>query len=147
MFPTFQLSNVRAIETLTQAFVSWYTYICTHLYNNNEIYDVLKNNKYWQRASVNVEIMDMESSVNCANDQVIIYDGKDSSSPIIARLCGSKQVRYSWFTAIIPLTYLKYNQSPGITILITDNVSALPSLFFFSMFKTQSKQQQSAVLY
>ena len=44
---------------------------------------------------MNVEIMDMESSVNCVNDQVIIYDGKDSSSPIIARLCGSKQVRYS----------------------------------------------------
>ena len=83
--------------------------------------------------SVNVEIMDMESSVNCVNDQVIIYDGKDSSSPIIARLCGSKQVRYSWFTVIIPLAYLKYNQSPGFTILITDNVSALPSLFFFSM--------------
>ena len=34
---------------------------------------------------MNVEVMDMESSVNCANDQVIIYDGKDSSSPIIAR--------------------------------------------------------------
>ena len=44
---------------------------------------------------MNVEIMDMESSVNCVNDQVIIYDGKDSSSPIIARLCGSKQVRCS----------------------------------------------------
>ena len=49
--------------------------------------------------------MDMESSVNCVNDQVIIYDGKDSSSPIIARLCGSKQVRYSWFTVMIPLAY------------------------------------------
>ena len=99
---------------------------------------------------MNVEIMDMESSVNCVNDQVIIYDGKDSSSPIIARLCGSKQVRYSWFTVMIPLAYnryMKYNQSTGITILITDNVSALPSLFFFSMFKTQSKQQQFAVLY
>ena len=141
MLLTFQLSNVRELETLKHAFVSWYTYICIH------IYDELKYNKYWQRASVNVEIMDMESSVNCVNDQVIIYDGKDSSSPIIARLCGSKQVRYSWFTAIIPLAYSKYNQSPGITIMITDNVSALPSLFFFSTFETQSKQLQSAVLY
>ena len=40
-----------------------------------------------------VEIMDMETSVDCANDHISIYDGKDSSSPLMVKLCGSMAVR------------------------------------------------------
>lgn len=56
-------------------------------------YDYSSSLYEWlQVISIKVEQLELESSASCADDHVAIYDGKDASFPLLARLCGSKAV-------------------------------------------------------
>lgn len=48
-----------------------------------------------QRAQLNIELMDVEESANCADDHIAIHDGRDSSAPLLAKICGDKHVSYT----------------------------------------------------
>lgn len=59
-----------------------------------------------QRAQLNIELMDVEESANCADDHIAIHDGRDSSAPLLAKICGDKHVSYTLSIYIISILLL-----------------------------------------
>ena len=41
---------------------------------------------------MNIDLLDMEESTGCSGDHVLIYDGRDSGSNLLARICGKREV-------------------------------------------------------
>ena len=41
---------------------------------------------------MNIDLLDMEESAGCSGDHVLIYDGRDSGSNLLARICGKREV-------------------------------------------------------
>lgn len=73
-----------------------------------------------------MEILDVESSVDCVNDHLTIYNGQDAGSPVLAKLCGSLMVgflslslRFSFLARHNIYVYLEWNR--GIMDVVKEN--------------------------